>query len=87
MYNRLYLITFTSIEIEELTKLFDESPNVGFWFYHMRLAIFVRSTLTSAQLQNLIQSKFGMAPYLFIIEVRKGDNYAGWIPDNHIQYF
>jgi hypothetical protein len=58
---KLYLIVFGSdFKAADITAFLDQSPDTEFWSIKSPNSIFVKSVLTAAQLNKLIEKRFNI---------------------------
>jgi len=83
MDRKLFLIVFSKkVDRDDVTAIFDGRSD-SFWFYNLPNSIFLKSTLSSKEIYNLIEEGIG-SERCFITEVK---NHWGRLPKDHWKYF
>ena len=49
-------------------------------------SFFAKSFISSNEISQKIEEKFGSKTYI-VVQIPNGGNYAGYLPNEHIQYF
>jgi hypothetical protein len=81
----VYLCVFEEkLDRNDLTKFLDGRPDViKFWFWNLPHSVFIRSTLSPAELSAILESRFGQFRH-FVAQTYAG---YGRLPKDHWQYF
>jgi len=85
--NRLYLILLPiTTDREAVIKYLETNRNISFWFYTFPSSIFVRSSLTARQLQDIIVRGFNVDRIL-VVHINQSSDFSGLVPNNHVELF
>lgn len=58
---RLYLIVLSADhDREKVSKFIDTHPQFGYWFFELPYSIFVKSSLTSREIWQIIEAEYGI---------------------------
>lgn len=86
--DKLYLISYSVGYDEKSLKDFLNGSNyISFWFINLPYSIFVKTSLTSRELYELIAKKFGEDQSSRMIVIEVTHNHWGRLPTDHWKYF